>query len=217
METPLPLRYFKRFLDILFSLLFLTLLSPVFVYIFIAMLLEYGLFSKERGPFFYSEKRISHGREFSLIKFRILKNSVTKETEENPGKDLGYIKHLEKDPKNFTWIGGWLQKHYFDEIPQFINILRGDMSFVGPRPWSITHYRQYYSDPMVRIKGMIPCGLVGIAQSRKGADDDTVKPGESWDGKYLEAYCNFSALKLFWFDMEIIGKCMKVVFESKGL
>ena len=87
--------------------------------------------SRDRGPWLYRERRISRGREFDLLKFRTLRRDVLASMSED-----SHARMLEADESNLTWAGRRLLKPwYLDELPQLWNVLRGDMSLVGPRPW----------------------------------------------------------------------------------
>jgi lipopolysaccharide/colanic/teichoic acid biosynthesis glycosyltransferase len=98
---------------------------------------------RDRGRVFYRERRISRGRPFDLLKLRTLRESVLVEAE-------GHVRPFEADAKNLTWAGRRVLKPlYLDELPQLVNVLRGEMSLVGPRPlvpeedsMIVGHYRR---------------------------------------------------------------------------
>lgn len=152
---------------------------------------------------------MSHGKVFSLIKFRTIKQSVYEEASQ---KGLEYLKWLEGNPENFTDCGRWLQKYYFDELPQLINILKGEMSFVGPRPWAIAQY-QRARDRGLNTKDIVPCGLIGVVQSYKGE----IPEDSQMDVDYIYAYKDKSAIGLMWFDLKIFLRCVAVVIAGKGI
>ena len=109
----------KRTLDVVVATPLLLLALPVFA----VVLVGYG------GRPFYREARISGGRTFGLLKFRTLRKEVLAHA-------AGHARLLEADPANLTWLGRHLLKPwYLDELPQFWNVLRGELSLVGPRPW----------------------------------------------------------------------------------
>lgn len=127
-------RFGKRALDIIFSLLFLIILSPLFLIIMLLITLD-----SKGGPFFRQE-RVGRGEKiFLLYKFRSM-------AENSEHKGSGVYSN-EQDPR-VTRVGRLLRKHSLDEMPQFINILKGDMSFIGPRPpltyhpWPLSMYTQ---------------------------------------------------------------------------
>lgn len=109
----------KRIFDFTVSIILFILLSPLLLIIAIAIKLD------SKGPIFYKQKRITQGlKEFNLIKFRTMKVGAEKE---------GYLTVGMKDPR-ITNIGFFLRKYKLDELPQLINVIKGDMSLVGPRP-----------------------------------------------------------------------------------
>lgn len=121
----------KRLLDISFSVFVLTVFSPL--YIFTAL----GVLLTSRGKLFYSHERIGlHGQPFRIYKFRSMY-----ENSESDGPMLS-----SKDDKRITPFGRWMRKVRLDEIPQFYNVLIGDMSIVGPRP-----ERQYFIDQIMEV------------------------------------------------------------------
>ncbi len=121
----------KRILDESIAVVLLVVLSPVFAFLFVAMALDMSLRRGDRGPWLYRERRISRGREFDLLKFRTLR----REALAGMGAE-SHARMLEADESNLTWAGRRLLKPwYLDELPQLWNVLRGDMSLVGPRPW----------------------------------------------------------------------------------
>lgn len=121
----------KRTLDIVVSVLFLILLSPVFALIALAVWIEDG------GPVFFAQTRVGqHGRHFKMYKIR----SMCRDAEQRLKELLARNQHtdgvtfkIKADPR-ITRVGRWLRKFSFDELPQFFNVLIGDMSLVGPRP-----------------------------------------------------------------------------------
>jgi lipopolysaccharide/colanic/teichoic acid biosynthesis glycosyltransferase len=136
----------KRFLDIIVSLALLILLFPVFVVIAVAVVLDSGF------PVFYRGERIGKaGRTFRIIKFR----SMYVGSAQGPaitGKD---------DPR-VTRVGKFLRKWKLDELPQFYNVLKGEMSLVGPRP-EAPQYVEFYSDEEKMVLSVRP-GVTGVSQ-----------------------------------------------------
>ena len=109
--------FFKRIIDFLASLIGLLLLSPVFVFVMM------GLFFANQGkPFFFQQRPGKNERIFSIIKFKTM----------NDKKDAQG--NLLPDAERLTAVGKWVRKTSLDELPQLLNVLKGDMSFVGPRP-----------------------------------------------------------------------------------
>ena len=85
-----------------------------------------------RGPWLYRERRISRGREFDLLKFRMLRSDVIAGLDRAAGE---HARLREADGVNLTDAGRFLKRRYLDELPQLLNVVRGDLSLVGPRPW----------------------------------------------------------------------------------
>ena len=123
-------RFVKRSTDILVSAPCLVLFSPLFVFISLAIKWEDGL------PIIYKQERIGlHGKPFNIYKFRSMKADAE--------KDGPNLLEIEGDTR-LTRVGKFIRAHHLDELPQLWNILKGDMSLVGPRP-----ERKYYIDQMI--------------------------------------------------------------------
>ena len=126
--------FWKRFFDVVLSSGALVCFSPVFLAVFIM-----NRFGDNKGPLFYKQERIGwHGKPFKIYKFRSMVENADKILENDPELYAKYVANNyklepEEDPR-ITRLGEWLRKTSIDEIPQFINILRGDMSIIGPRP-----------------------------------------------------------------------------------
>src|SRR5438552_7740664 len=134
---------------------------------------------RDRGWLFYREPRISRGRLFGLLKFRTLRRDVLEEMRAAGG----HARLYESDPANLTWAGRRLLKPwYLDELPQLLNVLRGDISLVGPRPWPPEMVeRQVAEGTDYRLR--IMAGLTGPAQVTKGGDQLYA----DLDERYVEA------------------------------
>jgi sugar transferase EpsL len=135
----------KRIFDIVFSLLVLALLSPLMLLIGLGLLMAQG-----RPVFFSQERPGMDGRLFRLYKFRSMRNQYGKN-----GKLL-------PDEKRITGLGSFLRKTSLDELPEFFNVLKGDMSVVGPRPL-LVQYLERYSPEQARRHDVLP-GVTGWAQ-----------------------------------------------------
>ena len=124
-------RHIKRAFDVLAAVALIVVLSPVLLAI--AVLLKI----KAPGPVFYHQERIGyHGRPFQIFKFRTM--SLDAECDGRP-------QLVQKDDPHLLPLGSFLREHHLDELPQLFNILRGDMSFVGPRP-----ERRYFIDQIMQ-------------------------------------------------------------------
>jgi exopolysaccharide production protein ExoY len=123
----------KRVIDLIGATVGLVLGSPLFLMIALIIKLD------SRGPVFFNQRRLGiRGKEFSLIKFRTMVDGAEKILKENPQMLEAYVKNgfkLRQDPR-VTKVGKLLRRLSLDELPQLINILRGEMSLVGPRPYT---------------------------------------------------------------------------------
>jgi len=138
-------RFFKRIFDLIISIVGLVLLSPVFLIVTIA------LFIANKGePFFIQQRPGKEERLFSIIKFKTMNNKV--DTEGN----------LLPDSKRLTAVGKFVRKTSLDELPQFINVISGHMSLVGPRPL-LPEYLPMYDELQKRRHEVRP-GITGLAQ-----------------------------------------------------
>jgi lipopolysaccharide/colanic/teichoic acid biosynthesis glycosyltransferase len=164
---------------------------------------------RDRGHFFYREPRISRGRLFGLLKFRTLKRDVL---DQMRGAD-GHARLYEADPDNLTWTGRRLLKPwYLDEVPQLLNVLRGDMSLVGPRPWPPEMVRRQVAEGR-DYRNRIPAGLTGPAQVTKGE----AIPFEDLDVLYLERCSTLSSWALVRYDLQILWRTVVVIARGEGL
>lgn len=202
----------KRIFDFLFALVFLVLTSPLFLVLAILIKLD------SKGPIFYLSERISaNGRVFKIWKFRRLKTEFcTSETDPKSlelekkliaEKDLrrdGVLYKIQNDPRA-TKIGKWLEKTSLDEIPQFLNVLLGDLSLVGPRPHQPREVARYKNHHF-KVLNIKP-GLTGLAQI-SGRSDLRFEDEVYYDTYYVEHWS-------FWMDIWIIAKTPFVVFFNK--
>jgi lipopolysaccharide/colanic/teichoic acid biosynthesis glycosyltransferase len=148
-----------RTLDILFSSVFLILLAPVALAIAGIMVVTSG------RPVLYRGQRVGRGgRFFEMLKFRTLKRGAEARIGQYLGEEL--VRHTDAE---LTRIGRWLKASQLDEIPQLWNVLRGDMSFVGPRPIRPRFFTDLAHDlPAYWQRLVVRPGLTGFAQVRRG-------------------------------------------------
>lgn len=144
-------RFFKRTMDIVLCLIALAVLWPIMLIIAAAIKLE------DRGPVFYTQKRCTIGnREFDILKFRSMIVDAEKDGKSIPATDY--------DPR-ITKVGRMIRATRLDELPQILNILKGDMSIVGPRPERIEHVKKYTQEiPEFAFRSKVKGGLTGYAQ-----------------------------------------------------
>lgn len=182
--------YLKRFLDILMSLFLLIIFSPIFL--IIAGLIRVKLGS----PIFFKQKRPGlQGRLFYLYKFR----SMTEERDENG--------LLLSNEIRMTKFGGILRKFSLDELPQLWNVLKGDMSIVGPRPL-LAEYLHLYDNLQSRRHEVRP-GITGLAQVNG-------RNAISWEQKF-EYDVWYVEHRSFWLDLKILFLTALKVIQSDGI
>lgn len=177
---------FKRVFDIIASLIFLIFMIPIFIVVFIAVKLD------DRGPIFFKQPRTGKdGKTFGMYKFR----SMTVETERNGHKLL----HEER----VTRVGKFLRKTSIDELPQVINVLRGEMSIIGPRPWVVEYYENFNAEQKHRVD-VLP-GITGLAQAM-GRNGLTIFEKIKYDIEYTKTVSFLTDLKIIFKSIVIILK-----------
>lgn len=161
--------YVKRLCDVVLSLVALVLLSPVMLACIIIIKRE------DRGPAFFRQKRIGrHKIPFSMYKFRSMKMDTPHDTPT----------HLLADPEKYILrCGKWMRKYSLDELPQIINIMKGDMSIVGPRPALWNQYDLIAERDKYGANDLRP-GLTGWAQIN-GRDELEIPEKARLDGEYV--------------------------------
>lgn len=208
-KIPLPIA--KRLFDIIFSLLLLIITSPLFLLFLLLIFLENLFRGKIFASLFYVEKRISMGEPFNFIKFNIFKPGVIASMKNK--KFFIHTKVLECDGHSLSYMGKVLQKFYLDELPQLINILKGDMSVVGPRPVNLEVYKRLLSQG-IYTKTVIKTGLTGRAQALKGISRESHAKLET---EYINYCRNNSGWKIIIYDIKIIFNTILVIIQAKGI
>ena len=193
----------KRTLDIILSAIALVMLAPLFLLIALCIKIE------DRGPIFFNQTRVGkYGRHFKMFKFR----SMCVDAEQRLKDLLARNQHLEgvtfklKDDPRITRIGRILRKLSFDELPQFYNVLRGDMTLVGPRPpvprevakYTVSDHRRLAAHP----------GITCIWQISGRAEID-FSGQVKLDVEYIER-------QSIWLDLQILAKTIPAVCSAKG-
>ena len=183
-------RFFKRFIDFIGALIILLLASPILL---VSSLL---LFFANSGKIFFVQKRPGLNSEiFMIIKFKTMNDKRDSNGELLP------------DDKRLTKIGYWVRKLSIDELPQMINVLKGDMSLVGPRPL-LVDYLALYSDEQNRRHDVRP-GITGWAQVN-GRNTLEWKKKFEYDVWYVDN-CSF------WLDIKILFLTVAKVFKTEGI
>jgi undecaprenyl phosphate N,N'-diacetylbacillosamine 1-phosphate transferase len=184
------IKFFKRILDLLVSLLALLVLSPLFVIIFLS------LFIANSGyPFFFQKRPGQYNRIFSIIKFKTMNDRTDAHG------------NLLPDFQRLTKIGSLVRKTSLDEIPQLLNVLKGDMSLVGPRPLLVQYLPLYSAEQ--RRRHLVKPGITGWAQVNG-------RNSISWEEKFkLDVWYVDNAS--FLLDVKIIFLTIKKVFMREGI
>jgi exopolysaccharide biosynthesis polyprenyl glycosylphosphotransferase len=193
---------FKRVLDIFFSVVLILFLSPFLLAIAIAIKLE------SHGPVFYASERIGKkGRVFRCFKFRTMVRDAEQRRTEimHMNERDGVLFKITNDPR-ITRLGRILRKYSLDELPQFFNVLRGDMSVVGPRPPIASEVMEYQPSHLRRLD--VNPGVTGLWQVQ-GRQDPSFDSYVYLDVTYIE---NWS----LWLDIKIILRTIGVVFSGTG-
>lgn len=191
-----PYAIIKRILDFVFALILLILLSPLFLIIAVLIKID-----SEGSVFFKQDRLGKDGKVFKIYKFRTMCQNAEK-------KGSG-IYTYEEDPR-ITRVGRFLRKTSLDELPQLINILKGEMSFIGPRPPVPYHpykYEEYPADAKRRFE-VLP-GMSGYAQVNGRTE-------LSWSEKFkydIEYVDNYS----FWLDVKIFFLTIYNIFAGKNV
>ncbi len=182
--------YLKRFLDIIFSFILLVLLMPVYLLVYVFVRIKLG------APAIFKQKRPGkNAKIFTMYKFRTM-------TDEKDEKG-----HLLPDEKRLTKFGQFLRKTSLDELPELYNILKGDMSFVGPRPLLVKYLKRYNKEQMRRHK--VPPGLTGWAQVNG-------RNAISWEEKFkLDVW--YVDHRNLWLDIKIVFMTVIQVFKREGI
>ncbi|MCM2972979.1 undecaprenyl-phosphate glucose phosphotransferase [Larsenimonas suaedae] len=172
----------KRLEDLMLSALFLVVLSPLM------LLLALGVKLSSRGPVLYSQERVSwNGKPFRMLKFRTMAASC----------EGGGVLWGKASAKPVTSFGRFLRRTSLDELPQFINVLKGDMSIVGPRPERTVFVEQFRSEiPGYMQKHMMKAGITGWAQVNGWRGDTGLKKRIECDLWYIENWSMLLDLKI---------------------
>ena len=191
-------RKVKVIFDVVFAIVLLIIGLPLWFFIACVIKLD------SKGPVFFKQVRLGKNNEkYTLIKFRTMIENAEIET--------GPVWTDKKDPR-ITFVGKWLRRFYLDEVPQLFNVLKGEMSIIGPRP-----ERPYFAEQLVKKypsyldRLSVKPGLTGWAQINQSYDISIEDVGQKlkYDFYYIE---NLN----FIFDLEIMIKTLLVVLLGKG-
>jgi lipopolysaccharide/colanic/teichoic acid biosynthesis glycosyltransferase len=208
-EVPYPLA--KRIFDRMVAALLLVVLSPLLLLALAVLAVDMVFAPRDRGRWLYRERRISRGREFEVLKFRVLREDVLAEI---ASRDDAYARLYEADQANLTGAGRIVKRIYADELPQIVNVLRGDISLVGPRPWPVTMVESQVAKGFdYRLHVM--AGWTGPAQVRK--DSKAKSKATELDVEYVELCRTLTGPQLVRHDLKVIRQSLRTVLRARGL
>ena len=197
----------KRFFDLLFSFILLVLLSPILV------IVSFSIFVDNGFPIFFVQRRVGrYEKEFGLIKFRSMRNLRKDETD---------LQITIGRNERITSVGSFLRKYKLDELPQLINILRGDMSFVGPRP-EVPKYVALYNSQQLNVLTIRP-GLTDYASIKYRNESEILGNSSNPERMYIEKVMpdklkinlDYISNQSFIGDLVIILKTLRVVLSKR--
>jgi len=188
-------KYIKRILDFTFAVILLIIASPIMLLTAVAIKLE-----DPKGPVLFKQKRVGKDKiHFNIMKFRTMRTDAPKDTPT----------HMLESPEIFiTRVGRFLRITSVDELPQIINILKGEMSIIGPRPALWNQYDLIAERDKYGANDVYP-GLTGWAQIN-GRDELPINIKAKYDGEYVERMS-------FAFDLKIFFKTILSVLRSEGV
>ena len=192
-------RFLNRFVDVFFSSLGLLLLSPFFLIVAIAIKLD------SEGPvLFGQDRRTKNGRIFRMYKFR----SMVVNAEKSGAGLFSYV-----GDSRVTKVGRFLRSSSIDELPQLLNVIKGDLSLVGPRPcvtYELGDFETLNSKYKKRFS--VPAGITGLAQV-KGRNENSWDEKVTYDNQYIELFQKQG----IWLDIKILFWTVAKVIKSKNI
>jgi len=188
----------KRFCDITLSVLVLVILLPIFIVIAIVIVIELG------GSFIYIQKRVGEGnKDFNLYKFKTMKT----------GSDKKGLLTVGMRDSRITRLGYFLRKYKLDEFPQLINIIKGDMSIVGPRP-EVRKYVDFYNEEQLKVLSVKP-GLTDYASLEYFHENKLLTHVEDPEKVYIEEIMPHKIeLNLAYMEKQSIREDFGIIFRT---
>lgn len=185
----------KRWIDVLLLLLFFV---PSLLVAAVCVLL---IWLVDGRPALFRQRRIGfQGREIEVWKLRTMRRdadaALERHLERNESARLEWNRNLKlrQDPRILPYLGHWLRRSSLDELPQLLNIARGEMSFVGPRPLPPYHF-QHFEPDFQQLRQSVPPGLTGLWQIKERSDGD-LHSHQRWDLDYINSFSLLNDLKI---------------------
>jgi exopolysaccharide biosynthesis polyprenyl glycosylphosphotransferase len=192
----------KRFLDVVIATVGLILAAPLLALAAVWILLD------SRGPVIYSALRVGKkGKKFCCYKLRTMVSEADAQKEKLRGENErnGPFFKMENDPR-LTRCGRWLRKYSIDELPQLVNVLKGEMSLAGPRPHPVDDYERYTLEHLRRLD--IKPGITGLWQVT-ARRDPSFETNMALDLEYIEGWS-------LWLDLKILARTIPAVLRAEG-
>ena len=203
-------RHLKFVFDKLIALLFLLTTLPIIIFLKLAFIIEGLIIPENKGPMFFSYNAVSQGKLFPKYKIRLIKTKYIEPEGAKRGDWIAYSAEWNEDSR--TIVGAFVKKFYLDEIPQFWNVLRGDMSIVGPRPLAVIHYERDLAQGNVTRKHL-KGGLLGLGHIMKGKPEFG---NPIYEYEYIDQYIKRSELDLLRLDLTIIWRGILLILKGGG-
>ena len=196
----------KRFFDIIASGCGLLVLSPIFL--IMAIWIKWD----SKGPVFYRQVRVGrHNKDFRILKFRSMR----------VGADKGSLVTIGGRDPRITRSGYFIRKYKLDEFPQLINVFKGEMSLVGPRP-EVRHYVDYWTAEQMHVLDVRP-GITDPASIKFRNENELMEKAENPEDYYINVimqekirlYLEYVENASFWYDIRIVFQTIKVIITER--
>ena len=196
----------KRFFDIIASGCGLLVLSPIFL--IMAIWIKWD----SKGPVFYRQVRVGrHNKDFRILKFRSMR----------VGADKGSLVTIGGRDPRITRSGYFIRKYKLDEFPQLINVFKGEMSLVGPRP-EVRHYVDYWTAEQMHVLDVRP-GITDPASIKFRNENELVEKAENPEDYYINVimqekirlYLEYVENASFWYDIRLVFQTIKVIITER--